>query len=189
MKPWITSILMLSACTVMVPGPIGGTGGTDIDAGTGAGGGGGGGGSGSGGGGGVVADAAVGGGDAPAGNGCVNGTTAALVGDGHHNAGQNCMNNCHNHGFTFSGTLYNDAAGTAPVVGAHIILTDANNQKIDIYSQRNGNFYTSAPIAFPATALSTACPNIAHMSSQVTSADAGCNKTGCHVAGMRIHLP
>jgi len=119
------------------------------------------------------------------------GTTAGLVGDGHHNAGQDCANNCHNHGFTFSGTLYTSLAGGTPVVGAHIVATDANNQKIDVYSQANGNFYTSATVAYPLTVLATACPDIQHMSAtvSVTGTGAGCNSTNCHIAGNRVHLP
>jgi hypothetical protein len=113
-----------------------------------------------------------------------------MVGDGHHNPGQDCMNNCHNHGFTFAGTLYNSTGGTSPVVGAHIVVTDANNQKIDIYSQQNGNFYTSAAVTFPLTVLATSCPDIQHMTAQVVAGGGGCNS--CHLAGGDggiMHLP
>ena len=99
------------------------------------------------------------------------------------------MNACHNHGFTFAGTVYNNISGGTAVIGAHIVVTDANNQKIDIYSQQNGNFYTSAAVAFPLTVLATSCPNIQHMSSTVTTGNGGCNKTGCHVGNNQIHLP
>src|SRR5882724_2348069 len=156
MKSLALLIALLAGCEVGSALPPGGGGVPGIDAPGGGGGGGGGGG--------VLADAPSS--DGPA-NGCLPGTTAAAVGDGHHNAGQDCMNGCHAHGFTFAGTLYNNITGGTAVIGAHIVVTDANNQKIDIFSQQNGNFYTSATVAFPLTVLATSCPNIQHMSSTV----------------------
>src|SRR5262245_44353784 len=57
------------------------------------------------------------------------------VGDGHHNPGQDCMQAaCHAIGgdanapdWVLSGTLYTDAAGTAPNVGATITIQDSQN--------------------------------------------------------------
>src|SRR5438067_13745461 len=100
MKSIALLIALLAGCEVGSALPPGGGADPGIDAPSGGGGGGGGGG-------GVVADAPSG----DAGNGCLNGTTAANVGDGHHNAGQDCMNGCHNHGFTFAGTLYSSISG------------------------------------------------------------------------------
>ena len=136
---------------------------------------------------GVQPDAAVG----DAGNGCINAVPANTVGDGHHNPGQDCMNACHNHGFTVAGTLFSGINSSTPVVGATIRIMDANNKITDIQTQQNGNFYISTAVTSPITVLATACPNINPMSAQVTLSGGivGCNKSGCHVSGNRIHLP
>jgi hypothetical protein len=126
--------------------------------------------------------------DAPAGNGCIN--QQASPGDGHHNPGADCMNGCHNHGFTLAGTLYNSVNGGTAVIGATIVVKDANNQTVKMVSMNNGNFYTSTQVAFPLTVLATSCPNLTPMVAQVAGpGPAGCNKTGCHTSGNRIHLP
>jgi len=112
--------------------------------------------------------------------------------NGHHNAGQDCQQGCHNHGFTFSGTLYTSAAGAAILAGATITATDAAGKVVDVVSNTNGNFYSSTPVTFPLTMHVSSCPTIQQMSATVTAADGGCNKTGCHVAGGspgRVHLP
>ena len=111
---------------------------------------------------------------------------------GHHNAGQDCQQGCHNHGFTFSGTLYTSAAGTTIAPGATITAIDANGQSVDVVSQTNGNFYSSAAVVFPLTIYASSCPTIQKMTATVPAGSGGCNKTGCHVAGAspgRVHLP
>ncbi|MBV8756234.1 MAG: hypothetical protein JO257_03095 [Deltaproteobacteria bacterium] len=148
-------------------------------------------------------DASSGGGDGPTGsidapagsgsgsgsNGCLN--QSANLPDGHHNPGQDCMNGCHNHGFTLSGTIYTSVNSNTAVVGATVVATDANNQVIKMVTATNGNFYTTSPVTFPVTVLATECPNITPMSAQLTSGQGGCNKVGCHTAGAQghIHLP
>src|SRR5262245_16680908 len=64
---------------------------------------------------------------------CKNAVTTALSG-GHHNAGQDCLQGCHNHGFTLSGTLY-DAAGTTALPGASITVKDAGGKTFDMVAQ------------------------------------------------------
>jgi len=114
-----------------------------------------------------------------------------LVGDGHHNAGQNCQNGCHNHGFTLSGTLYTSATGTTPVVGATITIKDAAGFTYEIVSQTNGNFYTSSGMTFPVTVIASMCPDVHAMAGPIAATNGGCNKAGCHVAGAqgRVYLP
>ncbi|HSN25615.1 MAG TPA: hypothetical protein VLT45_05000 [Kofleriaceae bacterium] len=151
-------------------------------------------------------DASSGGTDAPAGsidapgsgsgsgsgsgNGCINQVTGTLP-DGHHNPGQDCQNACHNHGFTMSGTIFTSINSNTAVVGATVVVKDANNQTVKMVTATNGNFYTSTPVAFPVTVLATECPNVANMTAQVTQGNGGCNKSGCHSAGAQgqIHLP
>ncbi len=125
---------------------------------------------------------------APAGFACRDRVTAGL-GSGRHNPGQDCMSNCHNHGFTVGGTLRD--AGGAALSGGTITLVDATGKSVDIVSQLNGNFYTSQAIAFPVKVYASACPDIATMVAQVQSADAGCNRSGCHAAGGTgpVHVP
>ena len=136
----------------------------------------------------MVDAAPVGGGGADAGNGCID--KQASPGSGHHNAGQDCMNGCHNHGFTIAGTVYAAVNGGTPVVGATVHVVDANGQKLDIVTQDNGNFYTSTPVAYPITVLATECPNIQPMTATVAGpGPTGCNKSGCHSSGNYIHLP
>jgi hypothetical protein len=124
------------------------------------------------------------------GNGCINQVTTGL-GDGHHNPGQDCMNACHNHGFTLAGTVYTSINSNTAVTGATISVTDANGQQLKIVTQLNGNFYTSQPVAFPVTVNASECPNIQKMTAQVVQGQGGCNRVGCHVSGAQghIHLP
>jgi hypothetical protein len=129
------------------------------------------------------------GGSADASN-CKQPVTANLT-SGHHNAGQDCMNGCHNHGFTLAGTLFASSAGGTPVVGGTVTVTDSAGKTFDMVSQQNGNFYTSNAITFPITIVGSRCPDTQMMASQVTAGNGGCNKTGCHTAGAQgyIHLP
>ena len=180
----VLAVLVVSACTVGTvgtSGPPGGGGGPDASSPGGADGP-----SGS-------IDAPVGSGSGSgsgSGNGCINQVTANLP-DGHHNPGQDCMNSCHNHGFTLSGTIYTSINSNTAVVGATVVVKDANNQTVKMVTATNGNFYTSSAIAFPITVMATECPNVSAMSAQVTQGQGGCNKVGCHTTGAQghIHLP
>jgi hypothetical protein len=111
--------------------------------------------------------------------------------NGEHNPGQDCNGSCHDHGFTLGGTLFAQVAGAAPFAGATITVIDANGMSFDLVTARNGNFYTEQALAFPAKVIASGCPDVRPMVTQVTAADAGCNRGGCHVAGAtgQIHLP
>lgn len=112
--------------------------------------------------------------------------------NGHHNAGQNCQNGCHNHGFFMSGTLYASAAGGGIVSGASITFVDATGYTGDMHSNLNGNFWWSLPVVFPVKITASRCPDIKPMTMTVSENDAGCNQNGCHAGGGatgRIHLP
>ena len=143
-----------------------------------------------------VADAGISlDGNGPAGDAaefrCRNKITSGLD-NGHHNPGQDCLNGCHNHGFYLAGTLYSAASGGVAVAGASITFIDANGVTGDMHTGTNGNFWWSLPVAFPVRIIASSCPDIRSMTGMVTTADAGCNKSGCHAgsggAG-RIHLP
>ena len=182
MRMRVLAVLVVSACTVGTvgsSGPPGGGGGPDASSPGGA-------------------DAPSGSIDAPpgtgsgsgSGNGCINQVTAALP-DGHHNPGQDCQNACHNHGFTMSGTIYTSINSNTAVVGATVVVKDANNQTVKMVTATNGNFYTTTAVAFPVTVMATECPNVSAMSAQVAAGNGGCNKAGCHTQGAQgqIHLP
>jgi hypothetical protein len=117
------------------------------------------------------------------------------VGSGHHNAGTDCMNSCHNHGFTLAGTLYSSANGGSAISGASITVKDAAGHTFDIVSQLDGNFYTSNSVQFPVTVYASECQisqTSEVMTDPVTSTQrGGCNATGCHTTSAqgRIHLP
>jgi hypothetical protein len=110
-------------------------------------------------------------------------------GDGHHNPGMDCMQGCHNHGFTLCGTLYANATGNIPFAGAHVTISDHNGQQIDMVAMTNGNFYTSAAIAFPVTVLASDCPSATKMNASASTGH--CNQAGCHPGGtsLQMHLP
>ncbi len=128
--------------------------------------------------------------DAASGSGtnlpCENATTPN--GDGHHYAGMDCLNGCHDHGFTLAGTLFTNATGNQPVPGATITIVDSNNQTIDLVTASNGNFYTRQALAFPVLTMASQCPSAVKMNAAVAASGRGCN--GCHVVGLsQIHLP
>jgi hypothetical protein len=122
---------------------------------------------------------------------CRDQVAAGTLSNGHHNPGQDCMNGCHNHGFTLAGTLYTTAAGGTPVKGGNVTVVDANGQTFDVVSQQNGNFYTTKPVTFPVKVTASLCPDIKPMSATIPSGSGGCNKTGCHTAAAagRVHVP
>jgi hypothetical protein len=124
---------------------------------------------------------------------CRNKITTGLD-TGHHNAGQNCQQSCHNHGFFMSGTIYTSASGTTPAVGASLTFVDANGMTGDMVSGLNGNFWWAVlDVTFPVKITASSCPDIKPMVMTVNASGAGCNKTGCHdtsgTTGNRIHLP
>lgn len=132
-------------------------------------------------------DAALG----DAGFACRNAVPSNQLSSGHHNAGQDCQNACHNHGFTLSGTMFASATSTTPVTGATITVTDAAGQTFDVVTQLNGNFYTSNPVTFPVTVVASRCPSVQPMTAMIASGQGGCNENGCHQPGAQgwIHLP
>jgi hypothetical protein len=122
---------------------------------------------------------------------CRNKVPNNTLSNGHHNAGQDCLQGCHNHGFSLAGTLYNAPSGGAAVPGGTITIVDANGQTFDVVSQANGNFYTTKPVTFPVKVTASLCPDIKPMSSSIPSGSGGCNKSGCHTAAAagRVHVP
>jgi hypothetical protein len=111
-------------------------------------------------------------------------TTAADT----HNAGQNCMNGCHNHGFTFAGTLTNGAG--APVAGAEVRLVDSTGAAISVFTGPSGNFHSSTPFTGAAHVGARTATKTVNMVGTITAASGGCN--GCHATGgtvTPIHVP
>jgi hypothetical protein len=109
--------------------------------------------------------------------------------DGHHNTGKDCMQGCHNHGFTLSGTLYDSATSNSAFVGATVTITDAQNRTYDLVTAANGNFYTKNPITFPVKVLASSCPSAVVMVASV--ADGHCNTCHAQQGGSagQMHLP
>ena len=111
-------------------------------------------------------------------------TTAADT----HNAGQNCMNGCHNHGFTFAGTLTNGAG--AAVAGAEVRLVDSTGVAISVFTGPSGNFHSSTPFTGTAHVGARTATKVVNMVGTITAAGGGCN--GCHATGATvapIHVP
>jgi hypothetical protein len=112
--------------------------------------------------------------------------------NGHHNAGQDCQSGCHDHGFYMSGTMYSAANGGQAAAGVSITVIDADGNVGDTVSGTNGNFWYGLPVTFPVTIIASSCPDIEQMTAQVTMAEGGCNKGGCHAASGgagRVHVP
>src|SRR5690606_30977430 len=117
----------------------------------------------------------------------------AEVDDGHHNPGQPCMS-CHGKQgpgprWYVAGTLYADLAGSEPVAGATILVTDADGETRALVTAQNGNFWSPDPVAYPLQVVATSCPDRAEMLTAVPMGGGSCNKSGCHAEGNRIHLP
>lgn len=118
------------------------------------------------------------------------------VGSGNHNPGQQCMQAgaCHAIGgggpqWTVAGTLYTDALGAAPNIGATITIKDANGLEVNVASQQNGNFYTPATLVPPFKVYASECPGIMSMTA---TAAGDCNSAGCHALGSTqgaVYLP
>jgi hypothetical protein len=119
---------------------------------------------------------------------------SAALGDGHHNPGLNCMT-CHDGNtagapkYYVAGTLYDSIAGTNPVAGATIQITQGA-MKVNLQTQENGNFFTETPVTFPFQTRATGCPTSTPMISAVTATGGSCNQAACHDTAInRIHLP
>lgn len=103
------------------------------------------------------------------------------VGTGYHNPGTACLD-CHQGQqpgapyFSTGGTIYKDAAGTIPKVGATVIVIDGNGVMVKMPTMRNGNFYTSIPLSPPFTTWVSECPDNVPMISNFVDPD--CNS--CH---------
>ena len=106
--------------------------------------------------------------------------------DGYHYPGMACLG-CHNGSlgpaFTVGGTLFADAAGSTPVSGVNIHLIGADGGETRMLAAQNGNFWTAEPVAFPATAYVSSCPDVTPMSIQADLGDCnGCHGPGSHIA-------
>jgi hypothetical protein len=105
------------------------------------------------------------------------------VGSGYHNPGTPCLE-CHNGQqagaprFSIGGTVFRDAAGTIPVVGATVIVIDGNGLVVKLPTQQNGNFYSQAILSPPFVTAVSQCPDNVPMLSNFVSGD--CNS--CHRA-------
>lgn len=123
---------------------------------------------------------------------CRNKSTS--YGDGHHNPGMDCMDSCHNHGFTIAGTAYTATSGSTAAAGATITVVDNAGHSMDLVVQSNGNFYTATAVTFPLTIYASECPSVQMMTANVTAngSTVGCNQTNCHASGSsqgHIHIP
>jgi hypothetical protein len=122
--------------------------------------------------------------------------------DGNHNAGRDCMSSCHNHGFTFAGTVF-DANGVG-VGGAEVRVVDAMGKVISVYTDNRGgssqgNFYSSQPFVGPAhlgvrnatntQAMLTAIQTTAQSPASTGGACNACHCTGTGCTLAPIHLP
>lgn len=107
------------------------------------------------------------------------------VTSGHHNPGTNCLE-CHNGQqqnlgapiFTFGGTVYAQD-GVTPVVGATVIVVDAEGKDVRVPTMQNGNFWSTEPMVPPYVTGVSRCPsNNATMIENFRDGD--CNS--CHGA-------
>jgi hypothetical protein len=111
---------------------------------------------------------------------------AATPGSSSHRAGQDCTSGCHSD-WSIGGTVYRSASGGGGVSGATVRITGANSQVIDLVTGPEGNFHTAAQVSFPAQVEVSRCPDRALMSATISTG--GCNASGCHPSGSRVHLP
>lgn len=114
-------------------------------------------------------------------------------------AGVDCMT-CHGAGggagakWGIAGTVYNSAAGTAPIAKAQVRVVDATGKELaNVYSDALGNFWADAingglPGGAKVGARNATITKL--MGTALTTQDAACQKAGCHVAGAqgRVYL-
>jgi hypothetical protein len=107
--------------------------------------------------------------------------------------GQGCLGNCHRDGaidtsagfvWTAGGSLFSAAADpeSPPVAGATIVIEDAEGTVHTAVTSENGQFWFTAPIAYPARTY--ACPPEIPMAAMLMNEEQGnCN------AGATCHAP
>ena len=103
-------------------------------------------------------------------------------------SGKECIG-CHTGDWSFAGTLYSDAAGTARVAGAEIRITGPDGvEYAKTYSDVDGNFWTDTKVGTAIPVNSRVAVRSADkkktMSTSVATGQAGCNQGGtCHGTG------
>jgi hypothetical protein len=151
-------------------------------------------------------DGSMGSGDGSSGVVCEN--ISATPPAGHHNAGMGCMTaaQCHNTAlglglnapaYSYGGTLYHDAGGTTPFVGATIFVKLGGTER-KVVTADNGNFWftpgtggiESPTNTATANTKASGCPDTTSMQGSLVQGGGNCNN--CHKNGgttSPIHLP
>jgi hypothetical protein len=80
--------------------------------------------------------------------------------------------------FAFAGTAFKDVAGTIPAVGVEVRVRAADGGSLSAYTDEDGNFYQSAPIAFPASVGARNATTSRVMMGMPP--EGGCNNAQCH---------
>jgi hypothetical protein len=111
-------------------------------------------------------------------------------------AGRPCMS-CHGPAgrateFAFAGTVYANAAGTAPAARVEVRVRDVTGKTLSAYTDADGNFYfplnPSGDLVFPVLTGARIGASTELMAGSI--ANGNCN--GCHTGGggtARIHVP
>jgi len=103
-------------------------------------------------------------------------------------SGKDCIP-CHTGDWSFGGTLYSDAAGTARVAGAEIRITGPDGKEYaKTYSDVDGNFWTDTAVGTPIPINSRVAVRSADkkktMSTSIAAGQSGCSQAGtCHGTG------
>jgi hypothetical protein len=103
--------------------------------------------------------------------------------NGNHNPGMDCQGACHDHGFTLSGTVFEDSTSNAPAVGATVNVRDKTLKTLTMITASNGNFYTMEHFEYPFRVWVSSCPDVELMPDSVdtnTGLGASCNQGICH---------
>jgi len=89
--------------------------------------------------------------------------------------------------FGIAGTVYNSAAGTAPVAKAEVRIVDAAGKELSkVYSDVNGNFWSDTIVGGVPGGSKVGVRDATVtklMSTALTTQDAGCSRATCHVIG------
>lgn len=127
------------------------------------------------------------------------GAPAKAANPAHNNdsSGKDCIvAGCHQGGWTFGGTLYNNAAGAARVAAAEIRITGPDGTLFSsTFSDVDGNFWTDTPAGAAVPAGSRVGvrngTKIMNMAGLIGGGQAGCSQAGtCHGATAgRVYLP